>query len=610
MGVAGLFRILMTKFKNISMNRLPSNISYLLIDYNGIIYKAVRLVERKMKNKNIKYEKKKFEDELLDEVIEYTKNLVCKTIKPKEQVYIAIDGPAPRAKMVQQRSRRFKKIQEEKIKEKIKKKYDIKTEESWNASANMSPGTSFMLKLTKRLSKEIKKGTFSEKTPDLYFILSSGDVPGEGEHKFMPFIRKLIKKNNEKEKKIVIYSGDADLIPLSISTGKNNIYLCQEFEPKRMTYLKGFDKSPFVYTNIDILKKQLFNNLVKNMDFGKSINLRKFVNDYNFILSFGGNDFIHGLPFTKVKSQGIDDILIPIYRRLYLKFDRYLVTMKIKNKKKEIDVNSIFLKDIFNELAQLEDKFMKNYYESKIKCVLNGSYRIDEEKEKEMTQYEIDINRFDNIPVNAPIHPLYKKYFKEFEKIDYSKKHEEWKKEYYSYYFGIDPSNKEEYNKYINEICINYLEALIFVQKYYLLGLPSWTWKYRYRVSPMPSDVFNILDKGIIDVNDIKFNKGDPYTPYEQLMLILPPQMSKIVPKKLGDLMKKPEKLLVQYYPIDFKVDITSGLKYMYSEAILPEIEDDFFLKIVKEEEKKLNEKQLKRNEIRLKPRKIKMLKK
>ena len=48
----------------------------------------------------------------------------------------------------------------------------------------------------------------------------------------------------------------------------------------------------------------------------------------------------------------------------------------------------------------------------------------------------------------------------------------------------------------------------------------------------------------------------------------------------------------------------------MYSEAILPEIEDDFFLKIVKEEEKKLNEKQLKRNVIRLKPRRIKMLNK
>ena len=40
----------------------------------------------------------------------------------------------------------------------------------------MSPGTAFMFKLTKRLSKEIKKGTFSKNNPDLYFILSSGDV--------------------------------------------------------------------------------------------------------------------------------------------------------------------------------------------------------------------------------------------------------------------------------------------------------------------------------------------------------------------------------------------------------------------------------------------------
>ena len=91
MGVAGLFRILMTKFKNISMNRLPSNISYLLIDYNGIVYTAERIVKRNMKNKNIKYEKKKFEEELLNEVVEYTKNLVCNTIKPKEQVYINKD---------------------------------------------------------------------------------------------------------------------------------------------------------------------------------------------------------------------------------------------------------------------------------------------------------------------------------------------------------------------------------------------------------------------------------------------------------------------------------------------------------------------------------------
>ena len=99
-------------------------------------------------------------------IIEYTRILICDTIKPTEQVYIAVDGPAPRAKVVQQRSRRFKGIQEKKIMDKLKK-YNIDNNEKWNASANMSPGTAFMFKLTKRLSKE-KKGTFSKNNPDLY----------------------------------------------------------------------------------------------------------------------------------------------------------------------------------------------------------------------------------------------------------------------------------------------------------------------------------------------------------------------------------------------------------------------------------------------------------
>jgi len=110
----------------------------------------------------------------------------------------------------------------------------------------------------------------------------------------------------------------------------------------------------------------------------------------------------------------------------------------------------------------------------------------------------------------------------------------------------------------------------------------------------------------IIDVNDIKFDEGKPYTPFEQLMFILPPQMSNLMPKQLGELMKKPDKLLVQYYPIDFKVDATVGLKYMYSEAILPEIDDEFFLEKVKKAEKKMGKEDKKRNIIKEKPFKFK----
>ena len=64
-----------------------------------------------------------------------------------------------------------------------------------------------------------------------------------------------------------------------------------------------------------------------------------------------------------------------------------------------------------------------------------------------------------------------------------------------------------------------------------------------------------------------KFSKGKPYSPYEQLMLILPPESKWIVPEPYHDLFEQYK----SYFPTEFEVDALQGLKYIYSEAILPE---------------------------------------
>ena len=61
----------------------------------------------------------------------------------KDIIYIAIDGPAPRTKMEQQRQRRLKSSQENKI---------------WDTN-QITPGTPFMKRLNKFLEKELKKFT-------------------------------------------------------------------------------------------------------------------------------------------------------------------------------------------------------------------------------------------------------------------------------------------------------------------------------------------------------------------------------------------------------------------------------------------------------------------
>ena len=65
-------------------------------------------------------------------------------------------------------------------------------------------------------------------------------------------------------------------------------------------------------------------------------------------------------------------------------------------------------------------------------------------------------------------------------------------------------------------------------------------------------------------------------------MLILPPQTSYILPKQLQDIMTNDDLGCSQYYPIDFRLDVTVGGKTQYSEAILPEIEEELLLDVVK----------------------------
>jgi 5'-3' exoribonuclease 1 len=125
------------------------------------------------------------ETEMFKKIFGYVDRLY-KIVKPRKVLYLAVDGVAPRAKMNQQRSRRFRSSKEaEKLAATILARDGSLPEQDAFDSNCITPGTDFMLKLGLAMRKWIE---YKQKTDPVWkngcdVVVSGPDVPGEGEHK-------------------------------------------------------------------------------------------------------------------------------------------------------------------------------------------------------------------------------------------------------------------------------------------------------------------------------------------------------------------------------------------------------------------------------------------
>lgn len=121
--------------------------------------------------------------------------IITEIVKPKVSVFLAIDGVAPRAKLNQQRSRRFRSAQDriEAMKQENQRKNKIfmpmKEEDVGGSSSMMegifdsnciTPGTDFMSRVSKTIHYFIRKKLKEDITwRHLKVIFSGPEVPGK-----------------------------------------------------------------------------------------------------------------------------------------------------------------------------------------------------------------------------------------------------------------------------------------------------------------------------------------------------------------------------------------------------------------------------------------------
>jgi 5'-3' exonuclease len=546
MGIPHYFAFLTKQYNNIIINEI-TGVNRLFLDLNCAIHSCCSRVLDNILETGIPYNNEIIENMIIEAVYDYIVFLYS-NIKPNKLLYIAIDGVVPYAKMIQQRLRRFKSFKEKsyinELKDKHNKKYIY-----WDTNS-ITPGTPFMEKLNTYLhnkfinNKEINYTNTNEELTsktktktktktkkevnaisNIQVILSTSEDQGEGEHKIFNYI----KKDSCKDYMDIIYGLDADLIMLSIIANKNKIYLMREsmyFNNEKDKIKIDNSVIKFIYVNIDNLKINLINELNSISSYKIESDIKN-IYDYVFICFFLGNDFIPHSLCINIYDNGIYDI-INIYINSYMKNGNInLIDLETN------EINGNLLLDFMENITILENNnssiINKQHYTKRIQ---DRYFKNDYDKK----MYEYD---------NYPIFNRGQDVIKMGE--------ENWRDRYYKYNFNLDRNDLYK----INDICKNYMDSIKFTFIYYFEGLcPSWKHYYRFNYAPTFNDIYNyLLCKNRNYINEINIkDETKPFSNIKQLLMVLPPSSSNLLPNDYKKLMTDKDSPLYEFYPLDFDV--------------------------------------------------------
>lgn len=210
-----------------------------------------------------------------------------------------------------------------------------------------------MAKLTQQLKYFINKKV-SEDTDwqQCQVILSGHEVPGEGEHKIMEYIRNAkAQPDYSPDVRHCLYGLDADLIMLGLLSHDPHFCLLREevtFGRASKTKSKELEHQNFYLMHLCIVREYLeleFQDLKADGVLSFPFDLERVIDDFILMAFFVGNDFLPNLPWLHI-NEGALAHMFGLYKKVLPQCEGYMNELGVINLKR--------LELLLNELSKAE----------------------------------------------------------------------------------------------------------------------------------------------------------------------------------------------------------------------------------------------------------------
>jgi 5'-3' exonuclease len=342
MGIPSFYSKLVATYASILQSSKTRPTAGLYMDLNCAIYHCVRKLPPPPPATD-KTALLAWEQSLLLMLIQYMRQIVA-FVRPRDLLYIAVDGVVPVAKMHQQRLRRFRGHVQRQQTANIQARLAAgPPPTSWDSNA-ITPGTPFMHRLSEALEAAAASGQFFEEgVTQCRVLIEDWRSPGEGEHKIIRYMRKHVAEDGAADADHVIYGLDGDLILLAMLMRPRQVLLVREAVAFGKIKLNSVGQETLLYMDTYRL-----GNVMPLPAGDKEARIRDFI----FLMTFLGNDFVpHGMALC-IRDDGIEKLLA-IYARC-CSSSTYFVTA-------DGTLNGPMLTQIISALAANETQWINEY---------------------------------------------------------------------------------------------------------------------------------------------------------------------------------------------------------------------------------------------------------